>query len=91
MRMKKPLHPYIVLASSIILPASGQVWNGQPTRGLMFLFFILLLGGFTLITTDAQISFIGRYSGGFFVWAMAILDAYKWARIRYSLWQYNHN
>jgi len=86
--MKRPPNPYLILASSLILPASGQVWNGQPTRGLMFLFFILLLGGFTLITTDASISFIGRYAGGFFVWAMAIFDAYKQARIRYSLWRY---
>jgi len=88
--MKSPPNPYLVLASSIILPASGQVWNGQPTRGLMFLFFIFLLGGFTLITTQEHISFIGRTSGGFFVWAMAIFDAYKCARIRYSLWSYKN-
>jgi len=87
--MKQPLNPYLVLASSIILPASGQVWNRQPTRGLIFLFFIFLLGGFTLITTDETISFVGRYSGGFFVWAMAIFDAYKQARIRHTLWQYS--
>jgi len=91
MRLKPPPHPYLVLASSIILPASGQVWNGQPTRGLIFVFFICLLGGFTLITTGEDISFIGRYSGGFFVWAMAIFDAYKQARIRYSLWKYQNN
>jgi len=89
MRLKKPANPYLILASSILLPGSGQVWNGQPTRGLMFLFFIFLLGGFTLITTDEHISFIGRTSGGFFVWAMAIFDAYKQARIRYTLWHYN--
>jgi len=91
MRLTKPLNPYFVLASSIILPASGQVWNKQPTRGLMFLFFICLLGGFTLITTDETISFMGRTSGGFFVWAMAIFDAYKQARIRYTLWHYQND
>jgi len=89
MSIKRPLNPYFVLASSIILPASGQVWNGQPTRGLMFLFFIFLLGGFTLITAAEQASFVGRYAGGFFVWAMAIFDAYKRARTRYTLWYYS--
>ncbi|WP_112310832.1 hypothetical protein [Pseudogemmobacter bohemicus] len=83
--MKTPPNPYIVLASSIVLPGSGQVWNGEPQRGLIFLFFIFLLGGFTLITAGPDISFVGRYAGGFFVWAMAIFDAYKRARIRYEI------
>jgi len=89
--LKTPLHPYLILLSSLILPASGQVWNRQPTRGLIFLFFIFLLGGFTLITADPEVSFLGRYAGGFFVWAMAIFDAYKHARIRYTLWLYNNS
>ncbi|WP_283176790.1 hypothetical protein [Gemmobacter sp. 24YEA27] len=80
--MKTPPNPYLVLGSAIVLPGSGQVWNGEPLRGLIFLFFIFLLGGFTLITAGPEISFVGRYAGGFFVWAMAIFDAYKRARIR---------
>ncbi len=84
--MKQPPNPLVVLASAIVLPGSGQVWNGEPQRGLIFLFFIFLLGGFTLITAGPDISFIGRYAGGFFVWAMALFDAYKRARIRYEVW-----
>ena len=84
--MKAPPNPYLVLASAIVLPGSGQVWNGEPQRGLIFLFFIVLLGAFTLITAAPEVSFVGRYAGGFFVWAMAIFDAYKRARIRHEVW-----
>ena len=84
--MKPPPNPYLVLASAIVLPGSGQVWNGEPQRGLIFVFFIFLLGAFTLLTAAPDVSFVGRYAGGFFVWAMAIFDAYKRARVRYVVW-----
>jgi urea transporter len=83
-----PPNPRIVLAASILLPGSGQVLNREPLRGLTFLFFILLLGAFTLKTAAPDVSVIGRYSGGIFVWAMSILDAYKRARIRAEVWQH---
>ncbi len=80
------LNPLLVLASAIVLPASGQVLNRQPVRGLVFVFFILLLGGFTLQTAAADVSIVGKLSGGLFVYAMAIYDAYKTARIRHAVW-----
>lgn len=86
--MTKPPNPYLVLASSIVLPASGQVINREPLRGLMFLFFILLLGGFTLKTAAPDVSIIGKLAGGIFVHAMAIFDAYKKARVRFELWRH---
>lgn len=88
MRLKAPANPRLVLASAIVLPGSGQVWNGEPLRGLIFLFFLCLLGGFTLLTAGPDVSFVGRYAGGFFVWAMAIFDAYKRARIRFEVWRH---
>ncbi|WP_371824729.1 hypothetical protein [Paracoccus sp. MA] len=87
--MRPPPNPYLVLASAVLLPGSGQVWNGEPQRGLIFLFFLLLLGGFTLMTTGAEISFVGRFAGAFFVHAMAIFDAYKRARIRQAVWTHD--
>lgn len=89
--MKPPPHPYIVMAVAIILPGMGQVMNRQPLRGLTFVFFIVLLGAFTLKTAAADVSFVGKVSGGLFVWAMAVMDAYKTARIRRTVWGYEPN
>jgi len=83
---RPPVQPYLVLASAIVLPASGQVLNCQPVRGLVFLFFILLLGGYTLQTAAPDVSFVGKLAGGIFVYAMAIYDAYKTARVQYEVW-----
>ncbi|GHC10847.1 hypothetical protein IQ03_00985 [Gemmobacter caeni] len=83
-----PPDPRKVLAAAIMLPGAGQVWNGEPQRGLIFLFFIFLLGGFTAFTAGPDISFVGRFAGGFFVWAMAIMDAYRRARIRFEIWRH---
>lgn len=81
----RPLPPALVLGAAIILPGSGQVLNHQPVRALVFVFFILLLGGFTLKTAAPEVSVVGKFAGGLFVWAMAVLDAYKWARVRAAL------
>ncbi|EYD73913.1 hypothetical protein Rumeso_04510 [Rubellimicrobium mesophilum DSM 19309] len=81
----KPLPPPLVLAVALVLPGMGQVLNRQPTRGLIFAFFTLLLGAFTLVTADPGVSWVGKLSGGLFVHALAVLDAYKHARIRTEL------
>lgn len=86
--MKKPLNPYLVLAVAVVLPGMGQVLNRQPVRGLIFVCFAILLGAFTLKTAAPEVSFVGKMAGGLFVWAMAILDAYKTARIRYAVWSH---
>ena len=85
---KSPPHPYLVLAIAMILPGVGQVANRQPLRGLIFLFFMLLLGAFTLKTAAPDVSISGKLAGGLFVWAMSMLDAYKVARIRRTVWQH---
>lgn len=86
--MRKPWNPYLVLAVAIILPGVGQVLNRQPLRGLIFLFFTILLGAYTAKTAASDVSMIGKYAGGIFVWAIAILDAYKVARVRFELWRH---
>ena len=85
---KPPFNPYLVLLVAVILPGVGQVLNRQPVRGLIFAFFIVLLGGFTLKTAVPDVSVVGKFAGGLFVWAMAIYDAYKTARIRRAVWQH---
>ena len=88
MTLKQPANPFLVLASALLLPGTGQVMNREPVRGLMFLFFILLLGAFTLKTASPEVSIIGKLSGGIFVYAMAVFDAYQRARIRTEVWQH---
>lgn len=83
---RRPPHPYLVLAIAIVLPGVGQVMNRQPLRGLIFVFFILLLGGFTLKTAAPDVSLVGKLAGGLFVWAMSIPDAYRTARLRWAVW-----
>ncbi|RMC32100.1 hypothetical protein [Paracoccus alkanivorans] len=86
----RPLNPYLVLAAAIILPGVGQVLNRQPFRGLLFLFFMFLLGGYTLKTAAPDVSLLGKFAGGIFVYAMAIFDAYRHARIRHVVWQHRN-
>ena len=86
--MKPPLDPRLVLLVAVILPGVGQVLNRQPLRGLIFVGFTILLGAFTLKTAAPDVSFVGKLSGGLFVWAMAAFDAYKTARIRRAVWDH---
>ena len=83
-RAKPPLHPLWVLLIAILLPGVGQVVNNTPKRGLMFLFFIMSLGWVTLHLAPPEASFVGRYAGGFFIYAISIMDAYRWARHRWG-------
>lgn len=87
---KAPANPYLVLLAAIILPGTGHVLNRQPYRGLIFLFFMLLLGGFTLKTAAPDVSVVGKFAGGLFVYALSILDAYKTARVRAEVWRHHH-
>ena len=86
--MKQPLNPWLVLAVALALPGMGQVLNRQPVRGLVFVCFAVLLGGFTLKTAAPDVSFVGKLAGAIFVWAMAVLDAYKTARIKQAVWDH---
>jgi hypothetical protein len=86
--MKPPPNPYLVLAVALVLPGVGQVLNRQPLRGLIFVCFAILLGAFTLKTASPEVSFVGKMAGGLFVWAMAVFDAYKVARIRHAVWSH---
>ena len=79
-----------MLAAALVLPGTGQVMNRQPVRGLIFVFFILLLGGFTLKTAAPDVSMVGKLAGGLFVWAMSMFDAYKRARVRVEVWRHEN-
>jgi hypothetical protein len=78
----KPVHPWLVLALAVILPGVGHVAARMPQRGLVFVFFILLLGWITFHLTTPEHSLIGRYAGGLLIYTISILDAYKWAKVQ---------
>lgn len=84
-----PVNPYLVLGSAIVLPASGHVILGVPVRGLQFLFFMVILAWVTVRIAPPDVGFIGRHAGGFLIYALSILDAYKLARIRHARWVHN--
>jgi hypothetical protein len=82
---EKTINPYLVLAAGLILPASGHVLMGKPQRGLVFLFFILVLGWTSVHVMPEHGSFLMRHAGGFLVYGLSALDAYKMARVRQAL------
>lgn len=84
----RPVNPYLVLAAALVLPGSGHVINGNPQRGLAFLFFIILLGWVSVHVMPEHASFLGRYIGGVFVYGLAVIDAYKTARVNWAKWRF---
>ena len=78
----KTINPYVVLLASLCLPASGHVLLGKAQRGLIFLFFIIVLGWISLRVMPASASFFTRHGGGFLVYGISVLDAYKIARVK---------
>lgn len=83
----KPLpakQPLLILAVAAVLPGVGQVLNRAPIRGLMFALYILLLGAITYHLAAPGASFLGRYAGGLFVYAISVLDAYRGAAYRWA-------
>jgi hypothetical protein len=88
--VKPPLHPLWVLLIAVLLPGVGQVINNTPKRGLMFVFFMMSLGWVTLHLASPEASFVGRYAGGFFIYAISIMDAYRWARYRWAFFHSDH-
>ena len=80
--VKPPLNPHVVMLVAILLPGMGQVLNNTPLRGLMMLFFMLMLGVITFNLAAPEISMIGKFSGGIFIYTLSIMDAYYWARYR---------
>jgi hypothetical protein len=80
--IQKPLDAKLVLLVAIILPGMGQVINNAPKRGFFMVCFMIILGLITFNLAQAHISMIGKLSGGIFIYAISVLDAYYWAKYR---------
>ncbi len=88
-KLASPLHPLLVLGIAIVLPGVGQVVNNTPMRGLMMLFFMLMLGVITYNLAGPNISVVGKFAGGIFIYALSVMDAYYWARYRWECFRRN--
>jgi len=62
--------------------------NNQANRALLFLLTMIALGYVTYHLSTPEISLIGRYAGGIFIYALSLMDAYKWARIRWVIFHH---
>ncbi len=84
----QPRHPYAVLAAALLLPGAGHVLQGKPQRGLMFLFFTIILGWVSLRMMPEGASFFARHVGGIFIYGLSVIDAYKSARVNWEKWKF---
>jgi len=82
-----PRNPYHVLLAAVVLPGSGHVLQGRAQRGLLFLFFTVILGWVSGHIMPESATFIGRHIGGVFVYGVSVLDAYKWSRVQWEIWK----
>ena len=85
----KPLDAKLVLIVAIFLPGMGQVINNAPKRGFFMACFIIILGLITFNLAQPHISMVGKLSGGIFIYAISVLDAYYWARYRMEIFTKN--
>ena len=82
-----PRNPRLVLLAAIVLPGSGHVLQGRAPRGLMFLFFTIILGWASSHVMPETASFFGRHIGGIFIYGMSIIDAYRWSKVEWEVWK----
>lgn len=83
-RRWRPLHPRLVLLIAAVLPGFGHVVCGQPRRGLVMQLFMISLAFVTWHLAPPERSLAGRLSGGLFVYALSILEAYRLARMSWA-------
>lgn len=79
---EKRLNPKLVLLCALF-PAGGHVALGLAPRGLIFLFFMIILGWISFRLMPEHSSFFGRHIGGIFVYGLSIQDAYRIASLRF--------
>lgn len=75
-----PIHPRKVFLAGLIVPGAGHWLLGQAPRGLMFLFFTIILGWVSMRMMPEGASFFGRHIGGVFIYGISVLDAYRIAK-----------
>ena len=85
--LKKPRSVRFVTVMAFVLPGSGQVFNGAPTRGVIMQFGMVFGAFITYMLTTPDISPLGRMAGGLLVWVFSIVDAHGIATRRVHAWE----
>jgi len=67
---------WVPVMAAILVPGSGYVLLSRPMRGLVMIFWMCIFGYTTFQLSSADISVIGRYSGGIAVWVISVLEVY---------------
>jgi hypothetical protein len=86
----KPFHPYLVMLIAAVAPGSGHWAAGQIQRGMMFAWFMFILGWVSWKLIPPEYSTFMRLSPALLIYGLSILDAYRIARFnweRYRLGQ----
>jgi hypothetical protein len=84
---RPPLNPYFVLLIAILLPGFGHVVSGQTRRGFTMQLFMIALAFVTWQLAPPGTSLAGKLSGGLFVYALSIPEAYRIAKLRWEAFQ----
>ena len=63
-------------------PPLNAYVNGQPRRGLIMQLFMIVLGFVTWQLAPASASLVGKLSGGLFVYALSLPEAFRVAKLR---------
>jgi hypothetical protein len=84
---RAPLNPYLVMLIAIVAPGSGHWAAGAMQRGVMFVWFMLILGWISWRLTGPDVSIVGRLAGALLIYAISVMDAYKIARLRWARFQ----
>ena len=84
---RPPLNPHLVLLAAILLPGFGHVLNGQTRRGFIMQLFMIVLAFVTWNLAPTSATLIGKLSGGLFVYALSLPEAYRVAKLRWLAYQ----
>jgi hypothetical protein len=80
----RPPNPYLVLLVAILLPGFGYALCGQGRRGFAMQMFMIALAFVTWHLAPPTASFIGKLSGGIFIYALSLPDTYRLARLNWA-------
>lgn len=71
---------WLTIFSSVVVPGSGYVLIGLPKRGLTMVMWMVAFSFITFHLTPADVSFVGKISGGLLIWVVSVIDVEKRAK-----------